>query len=42
LFNKASKFNQPLTNFDTSNVTNMRSMFYDASAMERSNKPKGA
>ena len=35
MFDYATAFNQPLNNWDTSKVTNMRGMFYSARAFNQ-------
>jgi surface protein len=40
MFKEADLFNQDLSNWDTSKVTNMSRMFKGANSMEEKNKPK--
>ena len=40
MFWGASKFNQPLNDWEVSKVTDMSDVFYEANNMEDKNKPK--
>ena len=41
MFWHAKSFNQPILDWDVSNVTDTGYMFYGANAMQSKNKPKG-